>query len=101
MNKQRREKIEKRHADETWSSLVKSRDNDQCIICGKTKYLNAHHLISRTNKELRFDVMNGVSLCPKHHRFSFDFSAHQNPFVFILWLMKNRQEQFEYLKEKV
>lgn len=93
-------KRELKKKDLEWSRLVRERDKE-CVICHSTNRLNAHHIICRQNKELRWDLNNGISLCPKCHRFSFVMSAHQNSFVFILWLMDNRIEQFEYLKEKI
>jgi hypothetical protein len=37
----------------------------------------------------------------QHHRyFKKQISAHQNSFVFYLFLQKNRPKQFKYLKEK-
>ncbi len=53
-----------------WRKSVYKRDNYKCDICGITpNKLNAHHLNSwKYNKELRFDVNNGITLCVKHHK---------------------------------
>ena len=83
-----------------WADTIKQRDKN-CVICHKTERLNAHHIIPKEIKELKFDLMNGISLCPNHHRFSREISPHQNPFAFMLWLEKNRPKQFNYLKEKL
>lgn len=51
-----------------WQKAVYSRDEYRCAICGSGKKLNAHHLESfAKNKERRFDVTNGVTMCRLHH----------------------------------
>ena len=92
MNKKEQARKELKKKDKEWANLVKERDGD-CVICGETKRLNAHHIIPRQIKKFRHNIDNGISLCPKHHRFSFEFSAHQNSYEFIKWMLKNRLEQ--------
>ena len=101
MNKLKQFKKERNAKDKAWRQSCLQRDNHECVICGSKIRPNVHHIIPRVNKEFRNDVNNGIVLCPRHHRFSFEFSAHQNPFVFYLWMMENRKEQFEYLEEKI
>ena len=84
-----------------WAALVKERDNRQCVICQKKERLNAHHIIPREIKELRFDINNGISLCPKHHQFNREISAHGNSFAFIEWFRNNRHKQYKYLKNRI
>ena len=86
--------------DKAWANAVKDRDGRKCVICGDTERLNAHHIIVRENHETKLDVMNGLSLCPTHHFFNRQISAHNNPFGLVLWLQINRPEQYEYLKLK-
>ncbi len=50
---------------------------------------------------MRWDINNGIALCIYHHRWSFDVSAHQNAFAFVVWLQQNRPEQYNYLREKI
>ena len=83
-----------------WADGVKDRDKRKCIYCGAIKWLNAHHIIPREIKEFRWDLDNGVSLCPKHHKFSREFSAHKNSLAFILWFKRNKSGQFIRLVEK-
>ena len=83
--------------DRSWAKRVKERDNNQCIICGHKERLNAHHLIPAEIEALRLSLINGVSLCPSHHRFNRQISAHQNPIEFHLWMQENRKEQLEEL----
>lgn len=90
------QKKEQARKDKAWADEVKQRF-DGCIVCGDTKRLNAHHIIPREIKEFRHELANGIALCPKHHRFSFKFSAHQNPFIFYGWLSQNYPDIVEEL----
>jgi hypothetical protein len=87
--------------DRAWAKLIKDKFNNKCIICGSSEKLNAHHLIPREIKKFKYDLDNGVALCPKHHRFSFELSAHQNPIAFIMWLEKNHPELLKIIKKKI
>ena len=52
----------------TWSQKVKERDEHMCKICGSTDQITAHHIVPlKEDKELRFDVENGKTLCRKCH----------------------------------
>lgn len=79
--------------DEAWSKKVKEVAGNKCEYCGKTAMLNSHHIFSRSNKSVRWDVENGVCLCVGHHTFSSVFSAHKTPLEFIEWLKSHRGEQ--------
>lgn len=87
--------------DKQWANAVKERDNLKCVICGATERLNAHHIIARENHETKFDIQNGLSLCPLHHFFNRQLSAHNNPLGLFIWLEKNRPEQLAYVKSKL
>ena len=93
------DKKEKNKKDKEWADLVKVRDK-HCVICKSKIRMNAHHLFPKELKELRWDLDNGITLCPKHHRFSFILSAHQNPLAFVLWLWDNRSEQYSKIIKK-
>jgi len=84
---------------EEWKEAVKKRDGYKCIICGKAERLNAHHLISERLLITRYDVMNGVSLCPNHHRLSSVISAHNGSILFLKWMREHRKEQLEYVEK--
>ena len=84
--------------DKEWARQVKVRDEGKCVICGDNIRLNAHHIIAREVTDLRWDIENGISLCVKHHRFSRVLSAHQNAFLFFMWLREERPEQYKYLE---
>lgn len=54
-----------------WRKSVLSRDNYTCRSCGTKNNLQAHHIIhwvdSRNNKNIRYDVDNGITLCKECH----------------------------------
>lgn len=54
----------------TWRNQIFFRNNHTCQHCGDDKggNLNAHHIeCYSNNKEKRFDVNNGITLCTKCH----------------------------------
>ena len=87
--------------DKAWAQAVKERDGNKCVICGDAQRLNAHHIIVRENHATKLDINNGLSLCPTHHFFNRQISAHNNPIGLFLWLEKNRPEQFNYCKQQM
>jgi hypothetical protein len=87
-----------------FKELVCIRDSYQCQMCYRSlsetpKSRHVHHVIANTKKykDLSTNPLNGVLLCPYHHKFSPD-SPHQNAFYFIWWLKNNKLSQFEFLK---
>ena len=87
--------------DKAWALKIKERDGFKCIVCGSDHYLNSHHLIPRERKDTKFDINNGVTLCVKHHMFSREISAHNNPIAFFFWLEKNKPDIIKYLRSKL
>jgi hypothetical protein len=81
--------------DIAWSRLVKLRAGGKCEYknCNKTKPLNSHHIFSRSNRSVRWDVDNGICLCVGHHTFGLD-SAHKNPTGFTMWLIETKGQEF-------
>ena len=89
---------------------VRERDNHSCIYCGikagdvnknnKVTKCDSHHFLSRDikNSPLKFDLRNGATLCPEHHKFSGMFSAHKSPINFYDWLRIAKPEQYEFVK---
>lgn len=66
-----------------WSNAVRERDGHKCKECGATGRLHAHHVKPwKDHPELRWDVDNGVTLCPRCHQ-----KAHEFPFP--QWVMDN------------
>jgi len=77
-----------KQADKLWASRI--RDIWECEYCWKKEHLNAHHIIWRSNKKMRWDLENWISLCAYHHIFSSDFSAHKQPLLFTRWLEETK-----------
>lgn len=98
-----------------WSKSVRS--CDRCAVCGtgirkktdsngqqlKSKKgkllftkLDAHHLLPKERyQEYRCVRINGICLCPTHHKYG-KYSAHRNPIWFALWLQINRPHQYQW-----
>lgn len=52
-----------------WKKSVLERDKYTCQKCGNKSNLIVHHIKPfASNKELRFDISNGVTLCQKCHK---------------------------------
>ena len=97
MKTKRRKLIDK--LDKLWSDEIKSKG--KCEYCGKTTYLNPHHIFSRSNYSVRWDLENGVCLCSGHHTLSSQFSAHKCPMEFAEWIKEKRGiEWFNRLRTK-
>lgn len=93
-------KIKMTPADYAWAKAVKKRDGLACVICKSTIKPNAHHILPRELHETKLDISNGISLCAKHHLFSREISAHNNPLAFFCWMEKHRPKILQYLKEE-
>ena len=97
-------KTEERELDEMWKKRVKERDNYTCQICNKiltSKQSRAHHIIPRMfGRGLRWEVLNGITLCDYHHRLGV-YSPHQNAVWFYGWLKANKPQQLKYILEKL
>lgn len=53
----------------SWKKRVLERDNYTCMICGKSTDLVVHHIKSfSTDKNSRFDIHNGITLCQLCHK---------------------------------
>ena len=100
MNKKKQEKKERNRKDKEWRTAVVERYHGSCVICGSERYPNAHHIIPRNFKEVRWDVKNGIILCPMHHKLG-KFSAHKNALWFINWLDLEHYDIASYLTDKL
>jgi hypothetical protein len=85
--------------DKKWAKFVRERDG-ACEVCGKTEYLAAHHFIRRGISSTRYDLDNGITLCPSHHTFNYEFSAHRTPEAFDRWFKNKYPERYKYLKQQ-
>lgn len=80
-------KKEMNKLDELWS--LKVRSVGVCERCGRTTHLNPHHIYSRSNRAVRWDLNNGICLCSGCHVLCTD-SAHKAPADFIDWVKDYR-----------
>ena len=101
MNKLKEAKKLRNKLDKQWREKIRLRDKT-CQICHKRgKRLNAHHLVSRSNAKFRHDLDNGILLCPFHHMFSREISAHKGSFAFMIWFINHKNKQFIALASKL
>jgi len=85
--------------DVLWANKIK--EVGRCAKCGKTTYLNAHHIYSRSNFSTRWELENGICLCSGCHTLSSKFSAHKTPLEFTEWVIDRRGVQwYDELKKK-
>ncbi len=93
-------RISKRKNLVVWSKQVRDRDK-VCVVCGREDYLNAHHILPKENyKELMFEILNGITLCPTHHKFG-KYSAHKNPMWFVNFLQEYHIAQYTWATKNV
>jgi len=83
-----------RKFDKLWREKALENANYKCEYCGSTENLNAHHIVGRRNYSTRWYLPNACILCSKHHTFDSDFSAHQNPLDFSIWILKERGQDW-------
>lgn len=80
-----------------WTQAVHAEWGGKCAVCGSERLPNAHHIENRnTCAALRYDPMNGVLLCPSHHKFGKD-SAHKGGIWFAHWLQTNHRDRWNYV----
>ena len=94
-------KLTKKHIKrqcDNYASLI-ARSKGYCEVCGNVfNQLQAHHVISRNNHRLRWDLKNLCCLCSSCHKFS-NTSAHQNPVAFLNWFKQVRPDDYDYLND--
>lgn len=79
--------------DDLWQKAVKNRDRHQCRKCkSKTNKLEAHHIFTRSRKNTRWVIDNGITLCTSCHKFG-NGSAHKEPLLFFQWLKNDIGEK--------
>ena len=89
-------KIRKSSEYKDWRLKVLNIYSYKCIKCGTSDNLNVHHIENfSSNKELRFDVNNGVVLCEYCH-----LQKHKNSFHNLYGVKNNTLNQLlEFLKQ--
>lgn len=52
-----------------WGSIIRTKSNNKCEICGSSNQINAHHIFYKSlYPKLMFNLNNGITLCKKHHQ---------------------------------
>lgn len=90
----------KRKADDLWRRIVTKRWNNKCAVCQSSDYVQAHHLIPRELKSHRHTIENGIALCARCHKYSFELSAHRGAAMFFRWLMINHPTIWEWILQQ-
>jgi len=72
-------------ADKLWSLAVRSDWNHHCAVCGSTK-VESHHMVPRQFESTRYELCNGIALCPHCHKFNPKISPHLNAAAWCAWL---------------
>lgn len=68
-------------ADVLWAKYIRLKAG-KCEYCWSTENLHAHHIFTRHSKSMRWEELNGICLCAKHHVFSDEWSPHKTPVEF-------------------
>ena len=78
-----------KEADRLWSLVIRQKYNNICCKCGN-RGTSAHHIVSRTHKNTRWDIENGLCLgFPCHIHF-----MHGKPVESTKWLRQRMGDQF-------
>lgn len=97
-----------------WSMQVRAEFGDKCAVCGIgaveklsrkgrkiTVGLHSHHLIPKERfAEHKLNVMNGICLCPTHHKFG-AYSFHRHPMWAMMWLQKHHADRSAWVMGNV
>jgi len=95
-------RTEKRKQWKTVADAVRERDGNVCCVCGQPHVkLNVHHLIPREVKEYWLEPMNLISVCPRHHKYSYTESFHKAPFWGVIYLQYYRPEQYKWVIDTI
>lgn len=85
-----RQRLEKR-ADKLFSRYIKKRDG-VCQRCSSDYGLDCAHIISRSNKRLRYDPQNAIALDRKCHSW-----WHLNPSESTAWFREKFPDRWKYI----
>jgi len=81
-------------ADRLWQDCIRLVYNERCALCGYMAPGGAgHHIIKRRRKATRWAVLNGIFLCPTHHR-----QAEEKPKWFLDWLAGTMPDVFRWVE---
>jgi hypothetical protein len=97
--KQPSKKTLERKADRLWSKLVCRKG--YCEWCGKSDgKLDAHHIMGRARKNLRWDLRNGVCLCFRCHRIKCHGTDPELAQEYLNWIKEYKADDWQYLTDK-
>ena len=93
----------KRKADKAWSNS--GREDAECEVCvtlPKSEWVSytevhPHHVITKTNETLRWNVRNRCWLCHTHHEGG-KKSAHKSKEWFMEWFRETRPADYEHIR---
>lgn len=81
------------------AQVVKWRDGWTCQVCRKRLYgeeAHAHHVENKARgKVLRWDLLNLLTLCPRHHDWS-----HASPAEFAGWFAGRFPERWDHIQQQ-
>lgn len=83
-----------RLALQAWSANVRKRG--MCEVCGNSENIQAHHILPKERyPEFKLEPLNGIALCPLHHKFG-KYSFHRNPLWSMVWLSRNMKYRYKW-----
>lgn len=84
-------------ADQLWSHAVRDDWDNRCAMCG-ARNVEAHHIFPRAWETTRYDLRNGIALCPTHHKFDPDRSPHMCAPGFTAWIQESYPSVYEWVQ---
>ena len=67
--KKRTWSVSETQLDKLWRTAIYKKFGNRCAKCGAAN-VEAHHIVRRNKKVLRWDIKNGIALCPDCHRWA-------------------------------
>lgn len=81
------------YLDQLWSKAVKLKFDHRCVRCGNPN-VQSHHVRGRRRRALRWEIRNGIALCPYCHR-----AVHNYPWT-TTEIMHKANINMQFLQEK-
>lgn len=78
--------------DNVFSLLIRAEGKCQWPGCDTGHQLHCAHIITRSNRRLRWDEHNALALCASHHR-----QGHDDPLAFAEFVKREFPEKYEYV----
>lgn len=106
-----RKKLRK-ELDDSWREIIKLRAGGRCEcvtdgkrcekrgVFGRGTNLNSHHIFGKSNFRVRWDLRNGIALCPGHHTLNNDSAHNASPwFDKMLKKLRGKQKYLNLMHE--